>query len=144
MRIDVSQSPALFALASERLGGHYRAELNHKLISVISPAGVLAQAVFTGIAPQIKAELTMWARPDRGLAGRLFLRTVFNVVFHQWQCKRLHAVTRESNLQAQRALNDAGFLHEATLRAWFGAEDGLMFRMLATECQWLKGVEDGR
>lgn len=138
MRIDASQSPALFLLASHRLGGHYRAELNHKLLTAISPAGVIAQAVFTGIAPGIKAELTAWARPDRGLAGRHFLRTVFDVAFRQWKCQRLHAVTRESNTTAQRALIDSGFLFEAPLKQWFGDEDGWMFRMLAHECQWLK------
>ena len=39
MMIDASQSPALFRLASERLQATYRAEWDHKILSVISPSG---------------------------------------------------------------------------------------------------------
>lgn len=139
MRVDASQSPALFKLASERLGGHYRSDWNHKILSFRSPThGVVAQAVFTGIAPGVKAELTVWSDPSRGLAGKTFLRTIFHIAFVQWECKRLHAVTRESNNAAQDALMAMGFLFEAPLRLWFGTEDGWMFRMLRTECAWLK------
>jgi hypothetical protein len=82
MMIDASQSPALFRLASERLQGTYRADWDHKILSVISPKGVLAQAVFTDIVVGLRAELSMWIEPEHGLAGRRFLRQVCKAACH--------------------------------------------------------------
>lgn len=138
MRIDASQSPALFRLASARLGGHYRADWNHKILSAVTAKGIVGQAIFTGISPRRKAELTLWWDGDGSLAGRVFLHTVFDVAFHQWELVRLHAVTRESNNAAQAALQRAGFTFEASLARWFGDEDGWMFYMLRGSCPWLK------
>jgi len=144
VHIDASQSPALFALASERLGGHYRHDWNHKVLTLIGERGIVSQAVFTGISPGVKAELTMWSDPARGLGGRHFIRTIFAVVFGyadgQWGCDRLHAVTRKSNVVAQKALLDLGFVFESSHEAWFRSEEGLMFRMLRRECRWLRAT----
>lgn len=133
-----SQAPALFLHASEKLGGHYRHERGDKVLTAMSAAGIHGQAVFTDIAPGIKAEISLWFDRDHAMGGRTFLRNVFHVAFSEWHCKRLSAVTRESNLDAQRLLVKSGFLFEAPLEAWFGDEPGWMYRMLASECRWLK------
>lgn len=138
MHVDATQSPALFRLASERLGGHYRHEWNHKVLTLIGTQGIVSQAVFTSISPEVKFELTMWAKPAaRGLGGRHFIRSIFQIGFIQWNCKRATAITRASNADAQRALIKLGFTFETPLRAWFGAEDGMCFYMLRHECRWI-------
>jgi len=137
MHVDATQSPALFRLASERLGGHYRHELNHKVLTLIGARGIVSQAVFTGTSPGIKFELTMWATRAMGLGGRQFIRSIFDVGFRQWQCERATAITRASNAAAQRALVKLGFTFETDLGRWFGAEDGMCFRMYREDCKWL-------
>lgn len=133
-----SQSPALFLLASEKLGGHFRHEQGDKVLTAASADGIHGQAVFTDIAPGVKAEVSMWFDRNHAMGGRTFLRNVFHIVFNEWKCKRLTAITRESNTDAQRALAKMGFKFEAPLQAWFGDEPGWMFRMLREECRWLK------
>jgi hypothetical protein len=142
MWIDPSQSPALFKLASEKLGGHYCHEWNHRLLTVMSRSGVLAQAVFTGITPGVKCELSMWAEADHGLAGRRFARQICKSAFVDLGCKRMHAVTRESNTHTQVVLQKMGFVAEARLEAWFGHEHGLMFKMMLPNCRWLSQPKD--
>jgi RimJ/RimL family protein N-acetyltransferase len=133
-----AQAPALFLHASEKLGGHFRHERGDKVLTAISGGVIAGQAIFTDIAPGIKAEVSMWFDRERAGGGRTFLRNVFHVAFSEWKCKRLSAVTRQSNTDAQRALVKMGFQFEAPLEAWFGDEPGWMFRMLAAECRWLK------
>lgn len=133
-----SQAPALFLHASEMLGGHYRHERGDKVLTAMSADGIQGQAVFTDIAPGIKAEFSVWFNRAHAGGCRTFMRNVFHVAFNEWRCKRLSAVTRESNTDAQRALVKLGFQFEAPLEAWFGDEPGWMYRMLAAECRWLK------
>ena len=137
MHVDATQSPALFRLASERLGGHYRHELGHKVLTLIGARGIVAQAVFTGTSPGIKFELTMWAHRAMGLGGRHFIRTIFRVGFVEWKCLRATAITRATNEKAQRALVQLGFTFETPLKHWFGAEDGMCFYMLRHDCRWI-------
>lgn len=132
-----NQSPALFQLANEKLGGHFRHEHGDKVLTLASPSGVHGQAIFSDIAPGIKAELSMWFDRQHAGGGRTFLRNVFHVAFVEWRCRRLTAATRESNTNAQRALLKLGFRFEAPLEAWYGDESGWMFRLLKEECRWL-------
>jgi RimJ/RimL family protein N-acetyltransferase len=131
------QSPALFLLASEKLDGHYRHARGDKVLTSASAAGVHGQAIFTDVAPGIKAELSLWFDRRHASGGRTFLRNVFHVLFVEWDCRRATAVTRESNVDAQRALAKLGFKFEAALEAWYGDEAGWMFRLLREECRWL-------
>lgn len=133
-----AQSPALFLHASEMLGGHFRHERGDKVLTAISADGIQGQVVFTDIAPGVKAEMSCWFNRGHAVGCRTFIRNVFHVAFNEWRCKRLSAVTRESNTDAQRALVKLGFQFEAPLQAWFGDEPGWMYRMLAAECRWLK------
>jgi RimJ/RimL family protein N-acetyltransferase len=132
------QSPALFLHASEKLGGHFRHEEGDKVLTAASAEGIHGQAVFSDISVGTKAEFSVWFDRAHAMGGRTFLRNVFHIAFVEWRCKRLTAVTRESNTDAQRALVKMGFLFEAPLEAWFGDEPGWMYRMLKEECRWLK------
>lgn len=141
MLIDASQSPALFRLASERLQSTYRAEWDHKILSVISPSGVLAQAVFTDILVGVRAELSVWIEPEHGLAGRRFLRQVCKTAFVDFRCQRLHAVTKLGNRQVQALLQKMGFVVEAHLERWYPDDHGIMFKMMLPHCRWLARKE---
>lgn len=134
-----AQSPALFLHASEKLRGHYRHERGDKVLTAMNAdGGIHGQAVFTDIAPGIKAEVSLWFDRGHAAGSRTFVRNVFHIVFREWKCRRLTAVTQESNADAQRLLLKLGFQFEAPLEAWFGDEPGWMYRMLAAECRWLK------
>lgn len=137
MRIDVSQSPALFRYASDKLGGHYAHEFGHRIITAIGDHGIVAQAVFTSIRHGCKCELTLWAEPEHGLAGRQFLRQVCKSAFIDMQCKRMHAITAWNNRRAQAVLQKMGFVVEAHLERWFPDDHGLMFKLMLPHCRWL-------
>lgn len=137
LTISAEQSPMMFEHASEVLGGYYRYERGHKIITALRNDKPIAHAVFTGISPNIKAELTFWAAPH-GIAGRDFLRVIFDAAFVQWNCKRLSAIARPSNAKSLAALRGLGFDFEAPLARWFGDEDGWMFRLFPENCRWIK------
>jgi RimJ/RimL family protein N-acetyltransferase len=138
LKILNSQSTALFELASEKLDSFYRHEHGDRVLTAYGSDRILGQAIYSGIAVGVKAEIGIWFDSRRGLSGRTFLHAAFAVPFVEWHCKRLTAVTRESNVKAQRALVAMGFLFEAPLEAWFGNEPGWMYRLLRAECRWLK------
>lgn len=137
VHIDASQSPALFRLASERLNATFKPELDHKILTAISPSGVIAQAVFTDIVVGLRAELSLWANPVHGLWGRQLIRQVCKTAFIDFRCKRLHACTRVGNRQAQATLQKMGFVIEAHMERWYPDDDGLMFKMMLPNCRWL-------
>lgn len=144
MHIDASQSPVLFELASERLGGTYRHDWNQRILSAIVDGKVAAQAVLTNICPGVKCELSMWVEREHGLAGRQFLRQLFYTAFIDLKCKRVHAVTRMHNPRARATLEKMGFVPEANLERWFDDDHGVMFKMLLPDCRWLKESRNGR
>ena len=106
------------------------------MLTCLNEKGIVAHAVFTGITPGAKAELSVWAAPH-GLAGRKFFRAICQVAFEQWKCRRLTAITRESNANANRGLLVMGFEFETPLARWFGNEDGWCYRMFPEKCRWL-------
>ena len=137
MIISDNQHPEYFKYASKQLNGNYSPEKGHKVITCVRTNGpILAQAIFTSISPGVKAELTVWAT-QHGLAGREFFRAISRVVFEQWKCQRLTAITRASNANAHRGLMVMGFEFEAPLARWFGDEDGWCYRMFPEKCRWL-------
>lgn len=132
------QSPELFLTASALFEQDYRHELGHKVIAQVGHAGLLVLAVLTDIVPGIRAELTIWSRSSRGLAGREFLRAVFGVVFKEWRCLRLSAVIATRNRPSHRGAVALGFVPEARLERWFGDDDGVIYRMYRERCRWIK------
>lgn len=137
MHIDTSQALPLFELASQRLGGFYRPERGHKVMTLIGAKAVVAQAIFSNFRPGVKFELSMWSDASRGLGGRRFIQAVFTVGFEQWGCLAAYAFARAGNSKSLRALSALGFRREASLPHWFGDEAGECFCMLRKDCKWL-------
>jgi RimJ/RimL family protein N-acetyltransferase len=129
------QDPAMFKHANKMLGTHFSREQGHKIISFMQDKKPVAHAIFTGITPGVKAELTVWAG-EKGLAGKDFLTSICRIVFVQWQCKRLTAIVRPSNTRSQRAVSVMGFEFETFLARWFGDEDGWVYRLFPENCRW--------
>lgn len=137
MKVSAEQRPEWFDLASRLLRQDYRHELGHKLITGVGADGeVAALAVLTDVVCGTRAELTVWAARHRGLAGCAFLAAVFEVVFGQYQVRRLTAIVREGNEVSIDAVLALGFRFESPLKAWFGDADGLCFYMLPDQCRW--------
>lgn len=138
MIVSGDQRPEWFALAGGLLGQDYRHDLGHKVITAVGADGKpTAFAVLTDVVPGMRAEVTVWAKRSRGLAGRAFLQAVFGTVFTQWRCRRLTAIVRKDNVPSVRAVVALGFHFETPLKAWFGDADGLCFYMLPADCRWL-------
>jgi hypothetical protein len=133
------QAPALFEFASAKMAGHFRHEAGHRLLTLMAEDGIAAQAVFTSVAPTMKAEVHVWTDGKHGLACFSLLARVIRYAFDELQCVRLQTVARASNLRAHSAIVRAGFEFEAPMKCWYGTEDGWMFRMLRHDCRWLKG-----
>lgn len=70
--------------------------------------------------------------------SRLALKYLFGYPFNQLGYNRITAITSEKNHRAIAVMQKLGFEHEGTLREYFGANDGLLFGMLKTDCRWLK------
>lgn len=138
MKVDVSQSPALFELARARTGAFFHYERGDRVITAIHDGEPIAQALYSVVDPGVKCELSMWAARGRGAAlGRRWLAQVFEIPFVQWRCRRVTAITRLSNQCVSDQLMRLGFAVEAPLTDWYPDEDGLMFCMLRRQCRWL-------
>jgi len=60
------------------------------------------------------------------------IKIMLAYVFLQLNCNRLTGTTKNSNIQAKKALEKLGFKYEAVLKDWFGpgkANAGVMYRM---------------
>jgi RimJ/RimL family protein N-acetyltransferase len=61
------------------------------------------------------------------------VREVARYIFRQLKCKRITAVTEESNFRAIRALKSLGFKQEGVMRERFENGDGLLFGITRDE-----------
>lgn len=138
MRIVEVQAPALFELASAKLSGHYRHEAGHRILTLMGEHGVVAQAVFTSLAPTVKAEVHIWSDERHGLSMFPLLKRGIVYVFDELRCERLQTVAPSRHGRAQELILKAGFQFEARLACWYGTDDGFMYRMLRRECRWLR------
>lgn len=72
-----------------------------------------------------------------GLMDRGVMRAIGHYVFKQLGCARVTMKTRKSNKRACRAAHISGFQFEATLKRWYGDEDGVQFKMTSDKCRWI-------
>lgn len=78
------------------------------------------------------------AVPGRRWLNREYLCYIFRYPFEQLKCHRITVVVAESNQDSRNFVTSLGFTLEATLKDAHPAGDLLVFRMLASECKWLK------
>ncbi len=83
------------------------------------------------ISASIATESPKWATKHN-------LRILFAYPFVQLGCKRLGALTGESNKKAQDMLERLGFTAEGLIRYGFPDEHSVSYGMLANECKWIR------
>jgi RimJ/RimL family protein N-acetyltransferase len=72
------------------------------------------------------------------------MRAVFRYIFWQLGCVRVTASTKKGNRKARGFLEGLGFVLEGNLRrAYDGKHDALIYGLLASECRYLDGPEEG-
>lgn len=72
------------------------------------------------------------------------MRAVFTYIYNQLGCVRVTAITKKGNRKARAFLEALGFVLEGNLRkAYDGRSDALIYGLLASECRYLVGPEDG-
>jgi len=82
---------------------------------------------------------------ETGVAWRdHVVRAVFDYIFIQLGCARCTSITKKGNKRTRAFLEDLGFKHEGTLRRGFdGAQDALLYGLLAEECRYIASERDG-
>jgi RimJ/RimL family protein N-acetyltransferase len=75
--------------------------------------------------------------------GMTDARFVARYAFRQLGCRRVSAVTSESNIAARRALVQLGFKWEGRLREHFPDADGLVYGLLKSEQKIARDIEHG-
>lgn len=70
---------------------------------------------------------------------------VFNYVFGQLGCVRCTSVVMKKNLKSRQFLEALNFQLEGRLRkAYDGQKDALLYGLLAEDCSYFKGLDDGQ
>ncbi len=68
---------------------------------------------------------------------REFISIVFHYVFTQCDKIRISVVVSEDNPKSLKMQERLGFIREAVLKNAYGDHDGILLRMLRSECKWL-------
>ncbi len=82
-------------------------------------------------------EMSIATNGAKKWATKGFLRTCYRYAFVQLNLSRVTSVVEEDNADSIRLASKIGHVHEATLKCWFGEKDGIVMRMLRSECRWL-------
>jgi RimJ/RimL family protein N-acetyltransferase len=69
--------------------------------------------------------------------SREFVSTCYRYAFLQMNMRRISVVIREDNARSLKLCRQLGHVEEGVLKEWFGDKDGVLMRMLKTECRWI-------
>lgn len=72
--------------------------------------------------------------------NREYLWTIFDYPYSQLGVKRITVCVGEGNSASRRFVEHLGFTLEAKLAGAHPTGDLLIFRLLRTECRWIKGI----
>lgn len=79
-----------------------------------------------------------FAVADPRCINRASIWAVFSYPFLQLGCKRVTAVVDSDNVRSLALVEHLGFAYEATLQDAAPNGDQILFRMLKSECRWLR------
>lgn len=139
-RVSFDQNPEWLVMASELLRVKFRPE-ESAWISSIDGRELLAVTVFTRFSPH-NCEMSIASWSPRW-CFRQYLDLCFGYAFRQCKLSRVSVVCEEDNDKSRDMVQRLGWKEEARLSRWFGRKDGILYRMLRDECQWI-GVENVR
>lgn len=132
--IVLEQDPALLRFASERLQVRFDHAQSVWIASVTDE--VEAVVVYTRFSEH-NCEMSVATNLKKTWARRPFLRAVYRYPFVQRGFARVTAVIEEDNTPSLTMCRKLGHVEEGLLKQWFGAKDGVVMRMLRSECRWL-------
>ena len=96
--------------------------------------------VYKGVV--VYSRMTPW-NCEMSMAGwgawitRPLLRAAFHYPFNTCKLIRVTAVVEDGNERSMSINKRLGFIEEGRLSHWFGDKDGIILRMLRSECKWI-------
>lgn len=134
--ICIQQKQAYFDFINEVLNVHFEPGQAICIASLAPDGEILGVVAFSRFMPH-NCELSV-ASKSRKFLTRKFLNVIFHYAFITAQKARVTAVIEDGNIRALDMDRRLGFVEEARLKGWYGEKDGLMLRMLRSECKWLE------
>lgn len=136
MIIDETQKSEYVDFANSVLGVHF----DHgrcMTITALDEAGkILAVTVFNMFS-EFNCEMSIATDGRKRWFSRQYAKQCYSYPFLQLGLRRVTGVAEEDNEAALNLNRKLGHVEEARLKHWFGAKDGILFRMLKEECKWL-------
>lgn len=133
--ISCEQNPAWLEFANKVLGVGFDVAQAVWITHLVDDKPV-AVAVYNRFSAY-NCEMSIATDGGRRWASRAFLRSCYLYPFVQLGLKRVSAVVEEKNTKSLTLCRKLGHAEEARLMAWFGEQDGILFRMMKEDCKWL-------
>jgi RimJ/RimL family protein N-acetyltransferase len=106
------------------------------LLGWVDTAGVRAVFLFNRYDPPA-VDVHVFSDGTRRWLAKELLHAVFNSAFVQLGCTRITAPVRESNVQARRCLEKAGFSIDGILKKYYDTgEARILYGLLREECKY--------
>lgn len=134
--ISIDQRPEYFSLVNEILGVRFDPSQCVCIASLDDNGQPLGVVVFSRFMEH-NVELSVASVSPRFLT-RKFLNVLFHYAFITAGKTRITAVIEDGNINALDMDKRLGFTEEGRLKGWYGEKDGILLRMLRSECTWLK------
>ena len=137
--ISLEQKPEYLDFYNQVLGVKRIPDPNHIVwITKLDEAGnILAVVAFRNFT-QHTCEMSIATNKKSNWASREFIAVCYRYAFNQMKLSRVNAVINEKNERALRMNRKLGCTEEAKLKNFFGENDGILMRMLPSECKWIQ------
>ncbi len=132
--IVTDQDPRLLQFASDVLRVRFDPAQSAWISSVDEE--VEAVVVFTRFSP-FNCEMSIATNGKKRWARREFIRACYRYPFVQRGLARITVVIEDGNEPSLSLCRKLGHVEEGTLKSWFGPKDGIVMRMLKSECKYL-------
>jgi RimJ/RimL family protein N-acetyltransferase len=136
VRITTQQEPSWLGWASSVLSVKFDQSQSAWITRLNDDGTPSAVVVYTRFSPH-NCEMSIATDGKRAWASREFLRVVYRYPFEQLALARVTAVIEQDNTPSLSMCRKLGHVQEGTLKQWFGAKDGIVMRMLRSECRWI-------
>lgn len=134
--ISHEQNPAYLAWANQVLGVRFDPAMTAWISNLNEDGSPAAVAVFS-FCTRNNCEMSVASDLRARWASRHFLGICYRYAFNQLKVARVTAVVEDDNEKSLRMCRKLGHVEEARLKCWFGEKDGIVMRMLRSECRWL-------
>lgn len=134
--ISIQQRPEFFDFINDILNVCFDPKLCVCIASLDKNENILGVVVFDRFT-ESGCELSVASKSPRFL-NRSLLDVVFHYAFVTAKKNRITSVIECDNIDAIKLNKGLGFIEEGVLKEWYGNKDGIILRMLKSECKWMK------